>query len=140
MVRGYVVGSRRESISDVGWYPDLYLATQLDFWDAIASGSGHISVFKDGPHPNAAQLYVNWFLSRHGQQLAEAHRKKLISHGYSQGHARIPGVTGPQRVRQVHADEFGEIRRHRAGAKIGRGTFRGRKEAVAGNMQRQVLH
>jgi ABC-type glycerol-3-phosphate transport system substrate-binding protein len=67
MVRGYVVGSRRESISDVGWYPDLYLATQLDFWDAIASGSGHISVFKDGPHPNAAQLYVNWFLSRDGQ-------------------------------------------------------------------------
>ena len=24
-------------------------------------------MFKDGPHPNAAQLYVNWFLSRHGQ-------------------------------------------------------------------------
>ena len=35
--------------------------------DAIASGSGHISAFKDGPHPNAAQLYVNWFLSRDGQ-------------------------------------------------------------------------
>lgn len=35
--------------------------------DAIASGSGHISMFKDGPHPNAAQLYVNWFLSRDGQ-------------------------------------------------------------------------
>jgi ABC-type Fe3+ transport system substrate-binding protein len=73
MVRGYVVGSRRESISDVGWYPDLYLATQLDFWDAIASGSGHISVFKDGPHPNAAQLYVNWFLSRHGQLSWQKH-------------------------------------------------------------------
>jgi len=35
--------------------------------DAIASGSGHISVFKDAPHPRAAQLYVNWFLSRDGQ-------------------------------------------------------------------------
>lgn len=35
--------------------------------DAIASGSGHISVFKDAPHPSAAQLYVNWFLSRDGQ-------------------------------------------------------------------------
>ena len=35
--------------------------------DAIASGSGHISLFKDAPHPNAAQLYANWFLSRDGQ-------------------------------------------------------------------------
>ena len=35
--------------------------------DSVASGSGHISLFKDAPHPNAAQLYVNWFLSRDGQ-------------------------------------------------------------------------
>jgi len=35
--------------------------------DAIASGSGHISLLKDAPHPNAAQLYANWFLSRDGQ-------------------------------------------------------------------------
>ncbi|MFM9972557.1 MAG: ABC transporter substrate-binding protein [Burkholderiales bacterium] len=35
--------------------------------DALTSGSGHISVFKDGPHPHAAQLYINWFLSRDGQ-------------------------------------------------------------------------
>jgi ABC-type Fe3+ transport system substrate-binding protein len=35
--------------------------------DAIATGSGHIALFKDAPHPNAAQLYVNWLLSRDGQ-------------------------------------------------------------------------
>jgi iron(III) transport system substrate-binding protein len=35
--------------------------------DALSTGSGHICLFKDTPHPNAAQLYVNWFLSREGQ-------------------------------------------------------------------------
>lgn len=34
---------------------------------SISSGSGHLSIFKDAPHPNAAKLYVNWILSRQGQ-------------------------------------------------------------------------
>ena len=35
--------------------------------DTISTGSGHIAVFKNAPHPNAAKVYVNWFLSREGQ-------------------------------------------------------------------------
>jgi iron(III) transport system substrate-binding protein len=35
--------------------------------DTISSGSGHLCVFKDAPHPNAVKVYVNWFLSREGQ-------------------------------------------------------------------------
>jgi iron(III) transport system substrate-binding protein len=35
-----------------------------------AGGSGCcISVFADAPHPNAAKLFVNWFLSKEGQSL-----------------------------------------------------------------------
>jgi len=35
-----------------------------------AGGSGCcISVFADAPHPNAAKLFVNWFLSKEGQTL-----------------------------------------------------------------------
>jgi iron(III) transport system substrate-binding protein len=41
--------------------------------DAISTGSGHISLFKDAPHANAAQLYVNWFLSRDGQSAWQKH-------------------------------------------------------------------
>jgi iron(III) transport system substrate-binding protein len=41
--------------------------------DAISTGSGHIALLKDGPHPNAAQLYVNWFLSRDGQNAWQKH-------------------------------------------------------------------
>jgi iron(III) transport system substrate-binding protein len=41
--------------------------------DAISTGSGHVALFKDGPHPSAAQLYVNWFLSREGQLAWQKH-------------------------------------------------------------------
>jgi len=34
---------------------------------SLSSGSGHISFFKDAPHPNAAKVYVNWMLSKEGQ-------------------------------------------------------------------------
>jgi ABC-type Fe3+ transport system substrate-binding protein len=35
-----------------------------------ASGSGCcISAFKNAPHPNAAKLFVNWFLTKEGQAL-----------------------------------------------------------------------
>ena len=33
----------------------------------ITTGSGHISFFKKAAHPNAARVYINWFLSRDGQ-------------------------------------------------------------------------
>ena len=35
--------------------------------DTISTGSGHIVVFKNAPHPNATKVYLNWFLSRDGQ-------------------------------------------------------------------------
>ena len=33
----------------------------------ISGGSAHIGVLNRAPHPNAAKLFVNWFLSREGQ-------------------------------------------------------------------------
>jgi iron(III) transport system substrate-binding protein len=39
----------------------------------LASGSGNVALFKPAPHPNAAQVYVNWLLGREGQeQIARA--------------------------------------------------------------------
>ena len=34
---------------------------------AISGGRAHIAVVNRSPHPNAAKLFVNWFLSREGQ-------------------------------------------------------------------------
>ncbi len=33
----------------------------------MSTRSGHISFFKNAPHPNAARAYINWTLSREGQ-------------------------------------------------------------------------
>jgi len=33
----------------------------------LGTGSGHISFFKNAPHPNAAKVFINWFLSKDGQ-------------------------------------------------------------------------
>ena len=35
------------------------------------AGSGTISLIKNAPHPNAAKLFINWFLSREGQILLQ---------------------------------------------------------------------
>ncbi|HEX9270812.1 MAG TPA: extracellular solute-binding protein [Candidatus Binatia bacterium] len=35
----------------------------------ISGGSGHLVALKNPPHPNAAKLFMNWFLSREGQDV-----------------------------------------------------------------------
>jgi iron(III) transport system substrate-binding protein len=35
----------------------------------VSGGYGHLMIFKDRPHPNAAKVFVNWLLSRDGQEL-----------------------------------------------------------------------
>jgi iron(III) transport system substrate-binding protein len=35
----------------------------------VSGGSGHLVVLKNAPHPNATRLFVNWFLSREGQEV-----------------------------------------------------------------------
>ncbi|MFQ5902204.1 MAG: ABC transporter substrate-binding protein [Candidatus Binatia bacterium] len=34
-----------------------------------SSGHGNLAVLKDPPHPNAAKVYVNWFLGKEGQEI-----------------------------------------------------------------------
>ena len=34
---------------------------------ALSTGGGSIGLIKGGPHPNAARVFINWFLSRPGQ-------------------------------------------------------------------------
>ena len=35
----------------------------------VAGGSGHLVVLKNQPHPSAAKVFINWFLSREGQDV-----------------------------------------------------------------------
>jgi iron(III) transport system substrate-binding protein len=38
---------------------------------AISGGPAHIAVVNKAPHPNAAALFINWFLSREGQLMVQ---------------------------------------------------------------------
>jgi len=33
-------------------------------------GSGNLAIIKNPPHPNATKVFVSWFLSREGQEIA----------------------------------------------------------------------
>ena len=35
----------------------------------VSGGSGHVVVLKNAPHPHATKLFLNWFLSREGQEV-----------------------------------------------------------------------
>ena len=37
--------------------------------DYVAAGQGAISMLTPAPHPNAAQVFLNWFLSKEGQTI-----------------------------------------------------------------------
>ena len=37
----------------------------------ISGGPAHVAVVNRTPHPNAAKLFINWFLSREGQLMAQ---------------------------------------------------------------------
>lgn len=40
----------------------------------LTSGGGSMSLIKGGPHPNAAKVFINWFLSRRGQIALQKHQ------------------------------------------------------------------
>jgi ABC-type Fe3+ transport system substrate-binding protein len=44
-------------------------AQQVQERSDVSSGSGNLSLFSHAPHPNAARVYVNWLLSKEGQEL-----------------------------------------------------------------------
>jgi iron(III) transport system substrate-binding protein len=35
----------------------------------VSGGSGHLSVIKGAPHPNATKVFINWFLGKEGQAI-----------------------------------------------------------------------
>jgi len=35
----------------------------------VSGGSGHLVVLKNAPHPHAMRLFLNWFMSREGQEV-----------------------------------------------------------------------
>ena len=51
----------------VNWFAPAHFKEAV----AISAGPAHIAVVNRAPHPNAAKLFVNWFLSREGQVMVQ---------------------------------------------------------------------
>jgi iron(III) transport system substrate-binding protein len=62
------------------------------------SSANSVYIFDQAPHPNAAKLYVNWFLSKEGQQL---YQNDEINPGLdpSLREDLEPGTTRPEHIR-----------------------------------------
>jgi iron(III) transport system substrate-binding protein len=63
---GMTEGSLTEFLAQgVGEAVELVSAPEVESWNASASG---VALFEGAPHPNAARVYINWFLSRETQE------------------------------------------------------------------------
>ena len=65
--------------------------------DYIAAGQGVISLIAPAPHPHAAQIFLNWFLSREGQSLFQEQSVKSGQRNANSRRTDIPkDVIAPQ--------------------------------------------
>lgn len=67
----------------------------------LSAGGGNVSVMTKSPHPNAAKVFINWFLSKEGQTLITA------IDGLQSAREDIPaGTNDPLKVRQPGVKYF----------------------------------
>ncbi len=51
----------------VNWFPPRHFKEGIPF----SGGGNHVALVNRAPHPNAARLFINWFLSREGQSITQ---------------------------------------------------------------------
>jgi len=78
-----------ETARDQGLPVDIITHT-LKEGDYVAGGQGVISLIAPAPHPNAARIFVNWFLSREGQTLFQELSVKSGQHNANSRRMDIP--------------------------------------------------
>ena len=69
-----------------------------------SSGSGNLVILKDAPHPNASKIFINWILSREGQEvfgraMGQATRRLDVDTTWTRevGHIAAKEVLTPER-------------------------------------------
>ena len=78
----------------------------------LSTGGGSISLIKGAPHPNAACVFINWFLSRKGQT---AMQKSNDLYGELPPNSRrvdIPKNMLPAENRLVEGRKYLDVARH----------------------------
>jgi iron(III) transport system substrate-binding protein len=78
----------------------------------LSTGGGSISLIKGAPHPNAARVFINWFLSRKGQTTMQ---KSNDLYGELPPNSRrmdIPKEMLPAESRLVEGRKYLDVARH----------------------------
>jgi ABC-type Fe3+ transport system substrate-binding protein len=77
--------------------------------EGFTSGGGNMGLLNRAPHPNAARVFVNWFLSREGQLTMQREYAKHNHSGSNSLRVDIPKEMIPQDVRLVEGVEYIEV-------------------------------
>jgi iron(III) transport system substrate-binding protein len=91
--------------------PVTALGTLADLPAQVSGGFGFVGLMDHAPHPNAAKVFINWMLSKEGQQLWQdaqlepSTRTDLSTNGYPEWYG--PSVPKPtEKYVDVHAWDF----------------------------------
>ena len=91
--------------------PVTALGTLADLPAQVSGGFGFVGLMDHAPHPNAAKVFINWMLSKEGQQLWQdaqlepSTRTDLSTDGYPKWYG--PSVPKPtEKYVDVHAWDF----------------------------------
>jgi iron(III) transport system substrate-binding protein len=75
---------------------------------AISGGPAHVAVVNRSPHPNAAKLFINWFLSREGQLMVQ-HTAATQGDGIDSLRIDIPKDMIPPAYRRGEKTKFFDL-------------------------------
>lgn len=77
----------------------------------VTTGGGSISFIKGAPHPNAARVFINWFLSRKGQILLQSSPDLYGDLAPNSRRMDIPKEMLPQENRLIEGRKYLDIAR-----------------------------
>lgn len=96
------LGQARAQGLPVSWFSPGHFKEAV----AISGGPAHIAVINRPPHPNAAKLFVNWFLSREGQLTVQNIAAKQEGEGVDSLRIDIPKDMVPPDFRRSDKSKF----------------------------------
>jgi ABC-type Fe3+ transport system substrate-binding protein len=77
----------------------------------ITTGGGSMSLIKGAPHPNAAKVFTNWFLSRKGQIALQKHKDLYGEDAPNSRRIDIPKDDLPAENRLVKGRKYIDVSR-----------------------------
>jgi iron(III) transport system substrate-binding protein len=78
----------------------------------IGSNNGAIGLLNSHPHPNAARVFINWYLSREGQIAFRQANNTLEDETTTSMHEDLPAEVVPEAARRRKNVDYIEISRH----------------------------